>query len=659
MTSHQADIFDTDAASVILIPKLPGFIHFYTRGESEYACYENDCYVKDNSNYHNSTYLGKVIDKEDNLFYSNKLGFFHFTLEKGIVRRYDLRKDSDPECLRLRYGDLWVYEQILSKTGFDHVTQNLMLSKADFDTFNTLLAYKLTENDYAFDHAQLWFNRSYAKVMYPNAAVSSGSISSFLAKIGEERYYREFTKLYLAFLNKDELINENRCFPVLIDSTGLPNSINIDKTQVSNHSGVISNEIRLIYVVDRDSGLPIFFKLIAGNIIDNSTLKSTLSLLSANNIDVKFLIMDAGYSSINNLELLSMLGIDFVTRLSENLRCYKDLIAKHSADLANDVSKVVLYNDRFIYCQHEEVIINNKPYHAYLCIDDFKMYSDKKSAFIKNDIGYDYDVESYDKNIKNVTSQLNNFGRFVLISNTNISTKEIVETYYTRQRIEQIIDISKNNASLLPIRCHSDETIRGHLLISFIVTVLTLLLNDMLKDVKLNSFGVFMAMRSLFINIFDNTKIIDEPNSDENDIIQTLDLKSDFQIDIRQSFNPKLRAAGSKRKRGRPKGSLGKKIGYRQIEPISNEIESNIDELTGENSLDSGDRPVKRSRGRPKGSTKKSTEKRPDNTNSQVKRSRGRPKGSTKKSTEKRPDYTNSQAKRSRGRPKGSAMNNG
>jgi len=48
-------------------------------------------------------------------------------------------------------------------------------------------------------------------------------------------------------------------------------------TAVNNHNGVISNEARLILVGDRRSGLPLYFRYVAGNIVDVSTLKTMLT----------------------------------------------------------------------------------------------------------------------------------------------------------------------------------------------------------------------------------------------------------------------------------------------------------------------------------------------------------------------------------------------
>jgi transposase len=604
-----------------LVPKLSGHIHFYKRGDSEYAIYEKDSYIRNGTTHHHSVYLGRVINKENSLYFSNKFGFFNFTLENGLIRRYDMVKDTHPESLHLRYGDIWLYEEILSKTGFNQVTSNLIPYYND--TLNALLAFRLSD-DSAYCNAQQWFERSYAKVLYPRATMSSASISSFLEKLGDEINYRQLTSLYLNFLTKGNEYSPEMEFPILIDSTGIHNSINVDKIQISNHSGVINNEIRLIYVVDRDSGLPIYFKPIAGNIIDNSTLKTTLSLLKDNNINVKFMIMDAGYSSLANLDYLCSLNINFVTLMNENLKIYKSIIADNSHNLLFDIKSVVKYNERSLYCKQINIQIEGKQYYAYLCIDIDRFYIDLKSTFKKYSIGeFENDEQSidYDNNINIVQDKFDNFGRFVLISNSNISVKEIVSTYYTRQRIEQIFDISKNNACLLPLRCHSNETIRGHLFITFLVTVISLLVNKRLEDTKLCSSGVFNAMRGLYINLFDNTGIIDEPTASENDVIEALQLKSTFIMDKHKVNNPKLKAIGSKRKRGRPKGRVGREINYRQVDSITSSMDTNNEDLSGIHSSDNSELQVKRSRGRPKGS-KKNNEKLAPGDILQVKRSR-------------------------------------
>ena len=136
-------------------------------------------------------------------------------------------------------------------------------------------------------------------MLYPKANLTSQRISDFLTAIGDEYSYREFFKAYLEYLFKNANRTENA--GILIDSTGLPNSIHFPLTAVSNHNGTISNEVRLIYVTQQETGMPIYFRYCPGNVIDVTTLKRTLAELKESGINTKFALLDAGYYSDGNI----------------------------------------------------------------------------------------------------------------------------------------------------------------------------------------------------------------------------------------------------------------------------------------------------------------------------------------------------------------------
>jgi transposase len=617
-------------------PLFTGSIHYYFKGNIEYANFEKDEAERIKSKDTKDDYLGRVVNKEEGLFFSNKRGYFHFSLEKGFTFRHDLVPDNRPESDRLRYGDIWVYQEILRTTGFGRVIEKILPDCND--SLNALIAFRLSDFGAAYSYASDWYDESYAKVIFPKAAVSSASVSKFMEKLGDEHNYRQFTEYYLEFINKNRCLSEMKEYPILIDSTGLPNSSNIDMTATSNHSGEINNEIRLIYVVDSESGLPIFFKPIAGNITDNKTLKTTLRLLKANNINVKLSIMDAGYSNKKNLEFLNSLEIPFLTRLADNLKEVKQLTKENGHDLLFDLSKLVEQNNRMIYCKQVPVKIDDNEYWAYICLDTEKFLNSFKSFYGSVNINEIQNINNDDLNKLNedYRHKFNGFGIFVLISNTNIPYKDVIAKYYTRQRIEQIFDVGKNYAGLLPVRSHYVETFRGHLMMTFIITVINLLINKSLKDVKLNPFSVFHSMRGLYINVFSDTCIIDEPRKHMSDVIDSLDLKTKFEIEKRDTKNTNLNPNRTRRKKGRPKGSLGKPKEFKQVEVISDIDDNNCPKISDGEQYQNQSATTseqKRSRGRPKGSLNKPKE---ENKSTQIpeKRSRGRPKGSLNKPKE-------------------------
>lgn len=66
---------------------------------------------------------------------------------------------------------------------------------------------------------------------------------------------------------------------ILVDSTGVPNATKMEITQISNHNSDTNREVGFIYVIDRDNGMHIYFRFVAGNTIDIFTLLTTVSEL--------------------------------------------------------------------------------------------------------------------------------------------------------------------------------------------------------------------------------------------------------------------------------------------------------------------------------------------------------------------------------------------
>ena len=99
--------------------------------------------------------------------------------------------------------------------------------------------------------------------------------------------------------------------------------------------------------------------------------------------------------------------------------------------------------------------------------------------------------------------------------------------YYTRQQIEQVFDIGKNNADLLPLRVQKEETFRGHLMLTFMATaVLQQLQRDIIskrkKKSKVNPEGVFFKLRNQKCKVYEKNIVPQEPVKDINDVYKLL-----------------------------------------------------------------------------------------------------------------------------------------
>jgi transposase len=423
--------------------------------------------------------------------------------------------------------------------------------------------------------------------------------------------------LYLNKTIKKDEINDKISIPILIDSTGLQNNIKTHLTAISNHNGDINNEIRLIYVIDKKTKMPIFFRIVPGNIIDNSTLINTINMLHALNINVELLLIDAGYSSKNNILQLLETKIPFLTRLTKNRKEYKDIINKYGSDL-EQISNMIEYGDRILFGRKVQIEMHKTQLYAYIMLD-----GDRKQNDIKN-IAKNF-FENPD-NKKTAENKLVNSGKFILISSLDIEINEILPLYYQRQSVEQIFDISKTYANVTTLRGHSEETIRGILLICFISTIIYSLISCKLTNTKYSAFSAIKKLHYLRIKLYNkNITIIEELDKEQKEIFAYLNLEFPFGLEIentlkKDSFLESLKVL--KRKRGRPFGSNGEKRSTKTPELV---LQNDVSSLFAE----------KRSRGRPKGSKNKpKTDQRNNSATLAGKtgqRGRGRPKSSNKK----------------------------
>jgi hypothetical protein len=299
----------------------------------------------------------------------------------------------------------------------------------NLDSVRALLLFYILCSAANYNAAE-WWSGNYASVLYPKANLESQRISDLLRSIGGEDSYRAFFCEYARLLTQRKGGDG-----VLIDSTGLPNNIHFPLTAVSNHNGQISNEVRLIYVVQMGTNLPMYFRYVAGNIVDVSTLTKTMLELKELNIDTQFAILDAGYLTDVNMRELFEGGISFITRLRGNWNLYKEIVATHLQTL-RDERNFVSYNTRYAYIKRVECepVPGFRAY-AYLGLDlamssleSSKLFARASRDHIRN---------------KDVHEAMSMHGVFVLISTRPYAIDNILPMYYTRQQIEQVFDICK------------------------------------------------------------------------------------------------------------------------------------------------------------------------------------------------------------------------
>ncbi|MDR3186701.1 MAG: transposase [Christensenellaceae bacterium] len=499
--------------------KEPSFIRFYVKEKDgnrlEYGSIQKSVWVNGTCKSETLLWLGKVLNKEEMIFKSRKNGIYKFTppdtitpLSTGEIGYFGIPTNTTAQPLIgkelaeiyepancLSFGGVYVASQLLRQSTIADIIMDPFAGvKGLGDCVMALVLYKLTQGG-ASMHIKNWWDETYAKFLYPNINLDSPRISELLKEIGKEKYWRIFFENYSEFIKKESPVKG-----VILDSTGLQNAIQTALSQISNHGGKINREIRLIVVLDRISGYPLYFKYVPGNIVDKSTLQHIFHEMEAYDFEIASALMDAGYFNEEDLKFLYDRKVSFVTRFIPNRKIYKKIMANEIDDI-DDLKYHVKKDSRFmkIKCIQVNDMLNMQLY-VYVCKD--LVEANKGEFHILNN--FDFNKSEF-KEIEEIREKLRRRGIFILLSSIKLPTDKILHFYYERQDIEQIFDFAKNDVDLLPLRVHSEATLRGHFMIVFFSTIAHVYMRRILekKQFKMSRSAAFEILSRHVTIVYD------------------------------------------------------------------------------------------------------------------------------------------------------------
>lgn len=465
------------------------FIRYKTFGNQEYA-YEVTSYwdPKLKKTRQKQRYLGVVMDKENGVFKKK-------------------RKDQPKlvENLILDFGDVYLLYRFMEQVGLLDFVQGFFGDRAD--TLLSLICYRLCYPS-AMQYAESWYTGSFSCVLFKEAHVSSQRISDFFVSIGDERVLRGFFQQYIPlFTHADE--------GVIIDSSSLPNQNHFPFTAWGYHSGGIDKQIRFLFVIDKKSNLPLFFRYLPGNVIDVSSLQVTMDELKQYQVNCGYVLLDAGFFSQSNIEELYAEEIDFFTRLPSSRKLFKQLIVEEAGGL-ECFDHAVQYGERALFIKKRRVDLFGRMVYAYIVLDPERKGRETKKVLLTA-----LDDEDVDR--KEVDFRLLKKGVMILVSSFEMTKEEVVPSYYVRQMVERLFGFSKDDLRLLPLRVHKEESLRGFLLLQFMSLVVFVLLKKAIgKDHTVEE--ILLTLRNLKCKVFDDEILVQELTRQQKEIVEQLDV---------------------------------------------------------------------------------------------------------------------------------------
>ena len=463
------------------------FIRYRKIGNNEYA-YSVQAYWDSTlkKSRQKTTYLGIVVDKD-----------------KGIYK--NPRKDSRGKELILDFGDTFIIDQTLKKSPLYQVIRHSFGSFA-----NEILAlsyYKLCSPG-AMSHAYNFYKGNYINQVFPDLRIKSQRISEILKTIGAENVMREFFTQYI----KTVTDKENG---LIIDSTALPNHINTPFSMWSHTDNNIEMSIKFLFVTTKEFGHPLYFRYLPGSIPDVSLVTNTLQELKFFGVKSSFALLDAGFYSSENITKLNEADLAFLTRLPSSRKIFKQLITE-VAPTIEKAQNATKYNNRILFVKHQEVEIDDMHLNAYVILDPIRKQRETSkllSNLLEDDLIDD-----------NTDNALLSKGIFILISSDTIETTQVVPLYYKRQKVEELFGIAKDDIDILPLRIHSESTLRGYLLINFIALSIYVLLNTALGN-KYRLEETLSIMRNLKCKIYNDNFLVSERTKQQREILEHLEIQ--------------------------------------------------------------------------------------------------------------------------------------
>ena len=302
------------------------------------------------------------------------------------------------------------------------------------------LFYKAPVKNIPFLYEQSFFSEIYKSLPF-----SDKTISKTLHDIGSnqsaiEDYMKSFAQAKHV---------------VLIDATPIfTKSQNIYEAKLGyNNKQRWDNQINLLYLYDRDLALPLFYRLIEGDIREIRTLEITINSSGLNNI---ILVGDKGFTSELNLEITSQAHLNYILPLKRN-SSYIDYTPLQPFEQTS-MDGYFKYKDRYIWYKERKI---DEAKRVILFLDESLRLSEQKDYLDR----VDKHPEEY--NVKGYHDNQFKMGTFSTIDNVGDKVvKDIYYTYKSRCEIEQLFDCFKNTLNADRTYMHSIESIQGWMFIN-------------------------------------------------------------------------------------------------------------------------------------------------------------------------------------------------
>lgn len=414
--------------------------------------------------------LGKVLylseDRKSGIFLSPTRGLVEYDAISNSfspVKKEDSRINGEilfPQTeIHTVFGDAYLLLNFLDKCGLLSVLRSVFPKDEAYERVLSHILHGILRDGSRIS-CDNFIQKSFASYLFADVPVSSlHSDTRFFSMLGDDHVKVSFFKTFVSAMQKTEPDFGKGCY---VDSTPLPNDIDDNPFNALCCHGVASSEVmtRLILVLDEKSGLPVWYDIIPGNVLDINTVMAVVNdVADSLGIEIESLVLDAGYVS---KELVGVFHIGTEKTIIGRMPARKGYPFKTLYWEVKDLigkGKYAFVRKRHTYFGiRKEIELFGQREYAYIYVDQYnalKRFGDYLS---------EHEEEYAEMKVKDKDWMTVKFGYFVLVSNLDLTPKELLTEYFGRTDIEVVFKTSKEYLDLLPLSKWTDQTVRGKIL---------------------------------------------------------------------------------------------------------------------------------------------------------------------------------------------------
>lgn len=467
--------------------------------------------------------------------------------------KLSVRKMKGAQLVSKSYGSTFFLRYIAKELGLYQILQSVFPDK--FEQILALAYYEIIESSplYLFEY---WQQDAYLPDI---KTMGSHSCSSLCEDIGKlETLRMEFMKEWTAHIKPIDA--------AYYDITSISSySTNINFVEWGyNRDKENLPQINMGVLCNQLNGMPVYYNIFPGSIVDVSTLRNNLSFLKVFGLNNILMIMDRGFFSTTNVTEMNHPNnkIRFIQPLPLSLKKVKVLISQSKKTISNP-GNAFQYNEEILYSNPFQITLGKSTFDGHLYFNE-KAELDQKQHFLsalleiesgikeqnfmtQNDAKkyietsilskyqayykWNAKTKKIEKNITAINQYFSHLGCYLMITNndTEIKNIEMLNYYRNKDIVEKLFDLVKNEIDGNRLRAHNDFTNHGRLFIRFIALILCAYINNTMSEKKLfKSFSMRELLADLkkikHTQLYNTTPFISEVSRKQRKIFEAFNI---------------------------------------------------------------------------------------------------------------------------------------